>query len=183
MGKKKTFRAGRRKCARCKELWYRKKGVGTRVCDDCRARCSRCGDLREGKGYCSPCNVETTAIAAKAKDPTGEKARDYNLTRNYGITLTEYNLMLEAQGGVCFICGEPPKEGRRKLAVDHLHSKGEKKRNPREKRGRVRGLLCWQCNRGIGGFKDSVTQLRRAADYLEQWPGQQVLKKKEATDE
>jgi hypothetical protein len=133
-------------------------------------------------GYCSPCDVETTKLRADAIDPTGEKRRDYNLTRNYGITLPEYEAMLEAQGGVCYICGGAPKEGRRRLHVDHLHSKGEKQRNPREKRGRVRGLLCWGCNAAIGKFRDDVTKLRRAADYLELWPAQAILKEKHEKD-
>ena len=65
------------------------------------------------------------------------------------------------------------------MAVDHLHSKGENKRDPREKRGRVRGLLCWHCNAALGKFGDSITKLRRAAKYLEAWPAQQILKKEE----
>ena len=70
--------------------------------------------------------------------------------------------MLEKQGGVCAICGgsEPKDAGtghRRRFAVDHCHETG-----------RVRGLLCVNCNSGIGKLKDSPDLLRRALDYLSQ---------------
>jgi hypothetical protein len=123
---------------------------------------------------CKSCQTEKVN---ECHTKTGYNRRDYHLVSTFGITETEYLAVLEAQGGACWICGEEPKEGKRRLAVDHLHSKGEKKRNPREKRGRVRGLLCWQCNRALGGFKDNITKLRRAADYLECWPAQSILKK------
>ncbi len=186
--KPKTYRAGKRKCSRCKELWYRKKGDSHTICERCRKRCSRCdkelngenGKRKNGRqrSHCRACAVEVTTTALRSRDPTGFKRRDYMLTRSYGITAVEYDAILKAQGGGCWICGKAPLEGQYRLAVDHLHSKGEKKRNPREKRGRVRGLLCWNCNGAIGKFKDNITKLRRAADYLEQWPAQEVLKEK-----
>ncbi len=83
---------------------------------------------------------------------------------------------------MCYICQKPPKEGGNRLAVDHLHSRGESKRNPREKRARVRGLLCWHCNKGLGVYKDNIIRLRRAADFLEQWPAQKILKKEESNE-
>jgi len=62
-------------------------------------------------------------------------ARKNALKRRYGITPEQYDLMLERQGGGCAICGRLPKPGRR-LAVDHDHATK-----------RVRGLLCFQCNK------------------------------------
>ncbi len=112
----------------------------------------------------------------ETNDSRRSKARDTQLVKGYGITSPEYDAILKAQGGVCWICEQPPKKGGNRLAVDHLHSKGENKRNPREKRDRVRGLLCWACNGAIGKFRDDITRLRRAADYLECWPAQQILK-------
>jgi hypothetical protein len=58
------------------------------------------------------------------------------------------------EGGVCAICGRPPKT--RKLHVDHDH-----------KTGKVRGLLCYTCNRFILGRYATPAKLRAAADYLE----------------
>ncbi len=125
------------------------------------------------------CINELMLISKRKTDPTRQKARDWKLVREYGITSVEYDAMLKAQSGGCWICGKVPSKGQNRLAVDHLHSKGEKKRNPREKRGRIRGLLCWGCNAAIGRFGDNITKLERAAIYLRTWPAQEVLKEKE----
>lgn len=85
-----------------------------------------------------------------------EKHEDYRLRHRYGITLKTYNKMLKKQNGVCWICGRPPKT--RKLSVDHSH-----------KTGKVRGLLCMHCNRGLSWYKDKPELLRKAADYLEEF--------------
>ncbi len=101
---------------------------------------------------------------------------DKRLNKIYGITLTEYELLLEAQGGVCWICEKPPKEEGKRLHVDHRHVLKDKKQNPRDTRKRIRGLLCWSCNGALGKFNDSITLLRAAAEYLEQIPAQQIIK-------
>lgn len=86
--------------------------------------------------------------------------RDKNLQIKYGITAEQYDTLLAGQGGVCAVCGHPPNpEGVRaasRLHVDHDHATG-----------RVRGLLCLNCNRGLGSFLDDPALLRRAADYIE----------------
>jgi hypothetical protein len=65
-----------------------------------------------------------------------DKKRVYWLKRSYGINHQEYEAMLAAQGGGCYICQDPEKIGnRRRLQVDHNHETGE-----------VRGLLCYRCN-------------------------------------
>ncbi len=178
------LRAGRRKCSRCKVVWNKPRGVIKTICPRCREHCSRCDVLlteenkwKSAKGthtyMCKPCQDERFVLDGKAASH-----RDYTLVNTYGITANEYEKILKNQNGACWICEKPPKEGGNRLAVDHLHSKGERKRNPRDKRARVRGLLCWACNASLGKFSDSVTKLRRAADYLEAWPAQQVLKEK-----
>jgi hypothetical protein len=76
----------------------------------------------------------------------------------YGLSSSQYNSMLEAQRGVCAVCGRPPKGKRRQraLCVDHDHRSGT-----------VRGLLCYDCNLMLGHAKDDAEVLRRAADYLQ----------------
>ncbi len=189
-----TARAGKRKCRRCKVVWNRPKGEKRTLCDRCNSHCARCDvelteenypnyNKRARQMYCHSCTNEVQGLG-HGEPRRKEKARDWHLVKNFGITAVEYDAILKNQGGVCWICQQAPKEGHRRLAVDHLHSKGEKQRNPREKRGRCRGLLCWACNGALGKFSDSVTKLRRAALYLETWPAQKVLKKKEEeTDE
>lgn len=79
---------------------------------------------------------------------------DCELRRQYGISLEQYDAMLEAQGHVCRLCKQPTTE--RRLDVDHCHTTGV-----------VRGLLCNLCNTGIGKFRDRPDLLRLAAEYLE----------------
>jgi hypothetical protein len=200
-GTKFVPRAGKRKCVRCREVWYRERADKCTLCPRCQVHCFRCnveltsetrsnpyrtaseaGRADTRINYiCKACNNETSKFIRDNKGGK-ERNRDNHLIKTYGITAPEYDKMLKIQSGVCWICQQPPKEGGRRLSVDHLHSKGENKRNPREKRGRVRGLLCWHCNSALGGFNDDVTKLRRAADYLECWPAQKILNKEE-TDE
>ncbi|KKN92363.1 hypothetical protein LCGC14_0208540 [marine sediment metagenome] len=186
VNKSKRERAGNRKCRRCKKVFYKAKGVIEYLCLRCKSHCIRCDiELTDEtkvkspqpcEGRCNSCKVE---LAALTKGNAGFKQRDYNLNRNFGITVPEYDAILEAQGGGCWICSKTPLQGQRRLAVDHLHSKGEKKRNPRERRGRIRGLLCGQCNRALGKFKDNIEHLRKAACYLETWPAQKILNKED----
>lgn len=86
-----------------------------------------------------------------------EKNRVYranaDMVRKYGITLEDYNRMLEAQGGHCAICPRVP--GTKRLPVDHNHDTGA-----------VRGILCDRCNRAIGLLGDSTDLLESALNYL-----------------
>jgi hypothetical protein len=82
-----------------------------------------------------------------------KKSTQISREKNYGVTPAMYDIMLEKQGGVCPICGNLP--GKRALAVDHDHRTGE-----------VRGLLCKECNNGLGHFKDNPEFLKKAIDYL-----------------
>ncbi len=73
------------------------------------------------------------------------------------MTVADRDRMLEAQGGVCAICKTAVEFGRRYSgAVDHCHATGK-----------IRGILCYPCNTGLGVFKDKVDSLRAAIDYLE----------------
>lgn len=82
--------------------------------------------------------------------------------RKYGITLLEYLKLLEKQNYKCKICKQGEtyhnpynKKLKKNLAVDHCH-----------KSGHIRGLLCGNCNKGLGLFKDDTTLLSRAGKYI-----------------
>lgn len=81
-----------------------------------------------------------------------EAARNADYLKRYAITLTEYNEMLAAQGGVCAICSSTCYH---RLSIDHCHATG-----------RIRGLLCQKCNRGLGLFGDRPETLAKAIKYL-----------------
>jgi hypothetical protein len=86
--------------------------------------------------------------------------QDAYLYREYGITSKDYYKMHSDQSGLCKLCN---KEGftmaehhKLKLVVDHDHNTGK-----------VRGLLCHNCNRALGLFKESIDSLNNAIRYLE----------------
>ena len=72
--------------------------------------------------------------------------------REYGLTEEEYNSMVLKQNNICAICN---KYSEKTLFIDHNHETGK-----------VRGLLCSNCNTGIGLFKEDIVSLSRAIDYL-----------------
>lgn len=82
------------------------------------------------------------------------------LKSRYGLTIEAYQDILDFQNGTCAICHQPEtaknsKGGTKTLAVDHDHETGE-----------VRGLLCDNCNLGLGRFSDSIDLLESAISYL-----------------
>lgn len=102
-------------------------------------------------------NAERYNAAQRARRQRPEvKAaeRGGHLKRKFGLTSEQYDEMFEHQGGVCWICGEPPAESQA-LDVDHDHTTGE-----------VRALLCRNCNQGIGKFHENPELLMTAAAYL-----------------
>lgn len=84
------------------------------------------------------------------------------LVHKYGFGLQEYLRLSAAQGDACGACKRENdlSSSRTMLHVDHCHATGK-----------VRGLLCGHCNRGLGLFGDSVTVLRGAIAYLEKAGG------------
>jgi Recombination endonuclease VII len=79
-------------------------------------------------------------------------ARKPKRAKQLGVTDDEYQRLLTFQGGVCAICGNPPKN--RRLSVDHNH-----------RTGKVRGLLCFRCNRALPTYATSEW-LRLAFGYV-----------------
>jgi len=85
----------------------------------------------------------------------------YALKWQYGLSVEQYDALLERQNYVCAICSQPETYRRkgwpiRPLSVDHDHDTGA-----------VRGLLCQACNFGLGSFMDDTCRLGQAIAYLE----------------
>lgn len=92
---------------------------------------------------------------ASCKECAPIQRMDYRLKRLYGdgFGFHEFQEMFLEQDGCCGICNEPANGV--KLHVDHCH-----------RTNTVRGLLCGECNLGLGKFKDSHVLLAKAAEYL-----------------
>jgi hypothetical protein len=88
------------------------------------------------------------------REPKGgyNSTKEHDMAVVYGLELGEYLDMYDAQNGNCDICVEPLKEWGH---IDHCH-----------KTGKVRGILCKQCNFGLGLVDDSVVSLTSAIEYL-----------------
>ncbi len=113
---------------------------------------------KAAKGICWACD-SNSVNGSRLCQLHKEEALAYGLERNYGITLSQYDSLLKEQSGVCAICKSPPSNnGKRatgRLHVDHNHLTGK-----------IRGLLCSNCNTAMGLLKDNVLILRASIDYI-----------------
>ena len=98
------------------------------------------------------------AYMADRRKTHAEQIAGSKLKSAFGITLTDYNAMLEKQNHQCAICGKSPEQNKKRLAVDHCHTTNK-----------IRGLLCSTCNKAIGLFSDNIPQLQSAIQYLSQY--------------
>ena len=148
-------------CESCGLIWQSaNRGQKPHLCPGCEVRLSWCSRCSRPKplGEFSPHPQARTGRHSRCRACVAEVARtDYRevrrknaLKRQYGLTPAEYDGLLASQGGRCALCDRAST-----LVIDHDHESG-----------RVRGLLCYGCNTGLGKFRDSVPMLMRAADYL-----------------
>ncbi len=116
--------------------------------------CLRCGKIKplhsfyaheEGRKFTHP----------QCKKCLSKSRKDNYTLREYGITLNDYDEMLRNQGGGCKICGTKTPKGSGRFHIDHDH-----------KTGKVRGILCNNCNMALGLMKDNPKILISAAQYL-----------------
>lgn len=106
-------------------------------------RCSVC-DKKLGKGllekkYCKKCHLATRRTRERCQ--------------RHGITIEEFQVLSKAQHNQCVLCGS-----KNRLVLDHDHVTDK-----------LRCLLCWPCNLGLGMFKDDPAKLRAAADYIDRF--------------
>lgn len=132
--------------------------------------CSKCNKRKREKSFykdaqkldgfrpsCKICDEVTAKIwRQKLRELRPDARRSIILKYKYKITLDDYNALLKAQKLKCKICKtKNPKTRTGVFVVDHCH-----------KTGKVRGLLCLNCNIGLGGFLDNVESLKEAIWYL-----------------
>lgn len=133
--------------------------TGTRVCRTCKSR-RQMADFhwanagRHRRRTCKSCD-DTRAAVRRALNPAkyARAARERTFKRKYGITLAEFDAMLVGQRYRCRICME-------QLTADATHVDHD------HRSGVVRGLLCTNCNLGLGHFRDDPQRLRMALAYL-----------------
>lgn len=89
------------------------------------------------------------------KERDALSVRNSHLRRRYGLTQAAYDALLVSQNNACAICGTMKPGGRGVFQVDHDHASG-----------RIRGLLCYQCNAALGYAHDDPGVLESLASYV-----------------
>ena len=119
-----------------------------------RSQCKQC-DILRSTNWKKNNYQRVREIKSKWKKNNPNKIRNEKLQYKYGITNEIYDKMFNLQNGCCKICSKSQSEFKKKLAVDHCHITGK-----------IRGLLCDKCNKGLGHFDDSTEILEKAKNYL-----------------
>ena len=135
-----------KKCSKCEEIleeceFHKDKQKSDGLYPSCKSCMSKIYTTKEYK------EVRKHPRYAKIK-------RDFKV-KSFGISVEEYEKMIELQENKCAICDVHHSELNKLLSVDHNHSTGK-----------VRGLLCVRCNFGIGYFKENIKILERAIEYV-----------------
>jgi hypothetical protein len=132
----------------------------SRICSGCHVE-KPISDFYEYKGVYKGTCKECYTAHYRGKDRTMEKKR-YQLRTMYGITWEDFLSVLQYQNYSCAICKRELKpvgnnsEKNSVGCVDHDHTSGK-----------LRGILCSDCNTGLGSFKEDVESLKQAVRYLE----------------
>ncbi|MDX2540895.1 endonuclease VII domain-containing protein [Streptomyces sp. WI04-05B] len=179
-----------RKCSACQRMLPTTAFAASRSrLDGLQGRCRECGaeafrrgreargkkvrrvDVPEGHKHCLGCDevrhwsewhrnaAASDGLSTRCKPCRAVKGRADHLKRQYGMTEAERDEMIASQMGLCVICLKAPP-----VHVDHCHETG-----------RVRGVLCFNCNSAIGKLGDDPDAVRRAAAYLEGSPWKPTL--------
>lgn len=134
--------------------------------------CRKCKEMKEhsefskdksnkyGLGYwcklCAAANSRKHHSRRVKEEPSyREYIRNRYTKRMHGISLEQYREKLASQNFECAICGVKLSTQGHQTHLDHCH-----------KTGKLRAFLCTNCNRGLGHFQDSKSNLSKAIDYL-----------------
>lgn len=120
----------------------------------CCRYCGKTDSKHHSLGECNRCYLR-----CMAKTTSGARYKQNALLKMFRSDEESFNKLVEKQGNSCAICGKHQDESIRKLHLDHNH-----------KTGMIRGLLCAQCNVGLGSFSDDVDRMLKAIDYLKRTP-------------
>jgi len=126
-------------------------------------RCTKCGEDKELDQFPSE-RRSSDGVTAQCKSCRSQYYKDwrdkkggnlYDRTIRYGMSPEEYEELLEEQLNCCACCGSSNPKRKSGFVIDHDHNTGL-----------VRGLLCHNCNIGIGQLGDSISGVTNALNYL-----------------
>lgn len=118
------------------------------------------GGLLGAHAHCKVCRSEQ----AKGNDRGAEKNRKAYVKYAYGITPEQYDKLFEEQNYQCGVCSRERLPGEKRFHVDHDHSCCPGSRSCGKC---IRGILCYQCNAGLGYVHDDITKLQAMITYLQ----------------
>jgi len=118
---------------------------------------------KDGLAYrCIPCDITAgKAYREKHKERDRVNRKWERIKRVYGLDKIQYQVLWDSQGGLCPICGCELREGwtqnhhKNRAVVDHDHETGK-----------VRGILCTMCNKGLVLLGDNIESIKRVEEYL-----------------
>lgn len=142
-------RTQHKRCTLCKiekhrDLFYSSKNKSGRKEDEL--------GFRFVKGECKSCTQKLRSAWIKNHK---DSAKNQDLKKLYGVTITFFKELLASQKNMCAICGTLNPGGKGSFHVDHNHETNK-----------VRGLLCHHCNVGLGCFRDNPEILDKASTYI-----------------
>lgn len=133
--------------------------------------CSRCKSTKllkefykskqSADGYqyhCKQCDLKLKQLYIKKNNENYKvKKANQKLKSRYGVTLEEYNVLLEKQNHKCAICNMDQSKFKRRFHLDHDH-----------KTNKIRALLCQPCNMALGFVKDDISIAKKIISYLKE---------------
>lgn len=167
-----------KECKTCKELlpfssFYKDKSKEKLYHECKKCWCAKCKNYRENnplsdnrkkersqewKLWISNNKEERKMSVNEWRKRNPKRYKDSFLKRKYSITTDMYNEILNSQNNSCAICKIHESNLNYPMFIDHCHSTG-----------RFRGLLCRNCNSGIGYFKDNISVIENSISYLEKF--------------
>lgn len=131
-----------------------------KTCSTCKVEKTPENYSTKGEGLirtdCKPCHADASKTwYHKNRVKALAQTKNRRLIRLYGMTTKDYNAQFVVQKGCCYLCGTHQKDLNETLHIDHCHSTGK-----------VRKLLCGNCNRAIGCAKEDINLLQRMIDYI-----------------
>ena len=127
-------------------------------------KCSQCQIIKSLNEFSPNYKRQGGKWRSECKSCHAQMKKVGRVRDTYGVGVVLYDERMESTGGRCQICGEVGAE----LAYDHCHEIGAVPES-------FRGVLCRQCNSGIGWFGDNLKGIKKAYDYLMVWECKKML--------